>query len=615
VNEETPLSPQRRTRFTVAAAVAVVLCGAAALLARSVANEIRKPVDLSQVSYTTSAECVMCHPRRYETWHRTFHRTMTQRAGGEAVVGDFENATLVYQGVTSRFTHQGDRYFIETLSPAGGLERYEIAMTVGSRRIQQYVTQVGGRHVRLPLAWNIEEKRWIHLNGGFLHPDGSDFNTHRVDWDNNCIFCHNVKAQPRFDEATSSFDPRVAQLGIACEACHGPADLHLRRNRDPIRRYFLYLGGHDPTIHSPEVLPRLRRIQVCGHCHGQRLPNPPQRLAEFLLVGDPYTAGDDLGRFTTPLDQHTRIMGVDFSARFWKDGTPRLTAYEYQGLLLSKEHERTDLTCISCHDMHGGDPRGMIRAEMRGNHGCLQCHEKIGRDVTAHTHHAANGSGSDCYACHMPPTTYGLLAIHPSHRITNPDPARAWRYDMPEACTLCHTNRTATWAARETAHEYGHAVPADLPADPEHQVAESIRALFAGDVVQRAVAANALSQDASYTTDATARLWVAPFLILAMEDRYPAIRHFAHRGLHRLLERAPSTKDRLPALPEFDYLAEPTARAAAIEECWKWWRALDKARLPHPGPEVPLDPTWMPDRSQISRLIARQDQSVVAIGE
>ena len=63
-----------------------------------------------------------------------------------------------------------------------------MAMTVGSRRIQQYVTRIGDRHVRLPLAWNIEEKRWVHLNGAFLHPDGSDFNTHRADWDNNCIF-------------------------------------------------------------------------------------------------------------------------------------------------------------------------------------------------------------------------------------------------------------------------------------------------------------------------------------------------------------------------------------------------------------------------------------------
>jgi len=585
---------------------------------RTIAVEVKTPVELPGASYATSASCVLCHPQRHGTWHRTFHRTMTQRAGPDAVLGDFENASLAYQGVTSRFTREGDRYFIETLSPAGATERYQVAMTVGSRRLQQYVTRIGDRHVRLPLAWNVEEKRWIHLNGAFLHPDGSDFNTHRASWDNNCIFCHNVKAEPRYDEASAAFDARVAELGIACEACHGPADLHVRRNVDPLRRYFLYLGGRDPTIHSPREMPRMRQIQVCGHCHGQRLPNPPQRLAEFLIVGDPYTAGDDLGRFTTPLRAHTEFPGVDLALRFWKDGSPRLTAYEYQDLLLSREHARTDLTCISCHDMHGGDPRGMIQPEMRGNRGCLQCHEKIGRTVRAHTHHEAAGSGSGCYACHMPPTTYGLLAIHPSHRITNPDPARAWRHDMPEACTLCHTNRTAAWAARETRRQYRLAMPEDLPRGRSFGFAESVRTLLGGDVVQRAVAVNALTQEASYTADAAARLWAVPFLLLTMEDRYPAVRHFAYRGLSILCRRAQAAVPGARAaarLAAFDYLADAPARSATLERWWTWWRALDKSRIPHPGAAVPLDSDLMPIRAEVAELTMQQDQKVIAIGE
>jgi predicted CXXCH cytochrome family protein len=612
------LPPIGTTRLAAVLLATLALAAGGATMVRSIAVELKTPVDLPRVPYATSSSCVMCHPRRYQTWHRTFHRTMTQRAGPEAMVGNFENASLTYQGVTSRFTREGDRYFIQTLGPSGAMERYEVALTVGSRRIQQYVTRVGDRHVRLPLAWNIEEKRWIHLNGGFLHPDGSDFNTHRAGWDNNCIFCHNVKAQPRFDDASDTFNAQVAELGIACEACHGPAEQHVKRNTDPLRRYFLYLGGRDPTIHSPKELPRMRQIQVCGHCHGQRLPEPKQRIAEFMIVGDPYTAGDDLGRFTRPIAAHTELPGVDLSQRFWKDGTPRLTAYEYQGLLLSKGHESSDLTCISCHDMHGGDPRGMIQPEMRGNRGCLQCHEAIARDVAGHTHHRATSSGSDCYACHMPPITYGLLAIHPSHRITNPDPARAWRHDMPEACTLCHTDRTASWAAEETARQYGSAAPMDPPADRSFHIAESVRTLLGGDVVQRAVAVNALTREASYATSAAARLWAVPFLLLVMEDRYPAIRHFAYRGLSSLCRRAeavvPGARE-ASRLPAFDYLADTPARSAALQRWWSWWRALDKRRIPHPGPAVPLDHDLMPVRSEVTALTAQQDVDAIAIGE
>ena len=599
---------------------ALALGGGSAAWVGSIAREVKQPVDLPRVSYATSATCVPCHPGRFETWHRTFHRTMTQRANRATVLGDFTGASLTYGGVTSRFGRDGDRHWIETLSPGGTIERHEVVLTVGSRRVQQYVTRVDDRHVRLPLAWNIEEKRWIHLNGGFLDPDGTDFNAHRTTWDTNCIFCHNVKARPRYDPATARFDARVEELGVACEACHGPGELHVRRNANPLRRYLLHLSGDedDPTIHSPADLPPLRRMQVCGHCHGQRLPNPPQRIAEFMTVGDPYTAGEDLARFTTPIDVHSELPGVDLTLRFWKDGTPRLTAHEYQGLLQSRGHEDTELTCISCHDMHGGDPRGMIRPEMRGPLGCVQCHGDIGRNVAAHTKHEATGTGSDCYACHMPPTTYGLLAVHPSHRITSPDPARAWRDDMPEACTLCHVDRTAAWAAREAARQYGHPAPGEPPAGRGFEFAEGVRSLFAGDVVQRTVAVEALTRERSFTEDGAARLWAVPFLLLALEDRYPAIRHVAFRGLVEVCRRAETREPGARAartLPRFDYLADPPARAAALERWWAWWRTLDKSRIPRPPKEVPLDADWIPTGSAIASLRARQDDRPIAIGE
>ena len=218
----------------------------------------------------------------------------------------------------------------------------------------------------------------------------------------------------------------------------------------------------------------------------------------------------------------------------------------------------------------------------------------------------------------MPPTTYGLLAIHPSHRITSPDPARAWRYDMPEACTLCHTDRTVAWAASETARQYGKAAPAGAPNDPAFRCAESVRALFAGDVVQRAVAIHSLTQEPSYTADPAARLWAVPFLLLSLEDRYPAIRHFAFRGLLALCRRAqiavPATRE-ASRLPEFDYLAEAPERAAVIAAWWAWWKALDKSAIARPGPAVPLDQDLMPDRAQVAALTARQNRDVVAIGE
>jgi len=585
----------------------------------STAQEVASPVTLANVPYQGSASCRACHPSHYESWHRTFHRTMTQEATPTSILGDFGGASYTFDGVTSRFTREQDRFFIETLDATGKPHRYPIERTVGSRRIQQYVTREGVRYLRLPLAWNIDERRWFHLNGGFLDPDGTDFNSHRTIWDANCIFCHNVKAQPGYDWSQARFNSRVAELGIACEACHAPGQEHVSRNHNPLRRYFLYYSGRDDlSIVDPQRLTPLHQVQICGHCHGQRLPKPLDRIRQFLAEGDPYTAGEDLSAYTEPIHADSTLAGVDLTARFWKDGTPRLSAYEYQGLLMSPDFQRGGLTCQHCHTMHGGDPKGMIQPVMRGPAACQGCHAEIAAHPAEHSGHRKDGSGSDCYACHMPKITYGLLDVHPTHRIQKPDPSRAWRHDMPEACTLCHTDKTARWAAEALARQQRRPPPADLPTDPAFQVAESLRALEGGDVVQRAVAAMALGDARSATADPIARLWAVPFLLRTLEDPYASVRHFAYRSLKRLLERAatvqPAFANVSERLPAFDPQAPADERQRVVTAWRAWWSQLPKTGL-HPDAAVPLDAALEPIPEILEPIRKHRSEKTVSIGE
>jgi predicted CXXCH cytochrome family protein len=597
------LRPLRRAGLVAAAGVA--LLGATAI--HRVVRELRAPFDRTTAGYVRSESCAGCHPTRHETWDATFHSSMTQLPSPAAVLGDFDDAEYTWSGVTSRFTREGERFFIETLDavdPAGGgRTRYEVSMTVGSRRVQQYVTRIGDRHFRLPLAWSVEEARWFHLAGGFLHPDGAGFHDHTTLWDANCIFCHNVKGNPGFDPAKGTFASRVEEAGIACEACHGPGEEHVARRTDPLRSALIPLaGGSDPTIVSPFDLPADRQVQLCGHCHGQRLPEPRSRIQEFVTRGDPYTAGEDLHAFVTPIGRDTQLEGVDLSLRFWKNGTPRLTAYEYQALLMTPDYQKGGLTCVHCHSMHGGDPRGMIREPMRGSAACADCHADIVAKVAEHSRHRADGSGADCYACHLPRIVYGVLDVHPTHRIARPDPSRAWRFDMPEACTLCHVDKTAEWAAKTFAELW--AKPGVDPPGAFRETAECVRALFAGDVVQRAVAVEALAERAP--------LWAVPLLLAAMEDGYPAVRHFAWRGVRRILAREGAAWDDAPA---FDPLADESVRAAVLGDAWRWWSALDKSALVHPGPAVPLDAAFLPIDSTVDRLRSGRDERLISIGE
>ena len=111
---------------------------------------------------------------------------------------------------------------------------------------------------------------------------------------------------------------------------------------------------------------------------------------------------------TSRCSAKTRSASFSFASRFWQDGSPRLTAYEYQGMTRSKCFRAGKpgqrITCISCHSMHGGDPRGQLTEKMKTNAACTQCHQQFATPVqlVEHTKHPAESTGSLCYNCHMP---------------------------------------------------------------------------------------------------------------------------------------------------------------------------------------------------------------------
>lgn len=509
-----------------------------ALLDHGVRADLTQPRDLHQVAYTGSANCLRCHRDHEQSWRVTYHRTMTQSASEASVKGDFTGKTLDYFGVRARMERSPSGGYVVRYGGQGFPEqRFEVQKTVGSRRYQQYVAQSGSELVRLPIAFDLEAQRWFHMNGAFLttdpDPNGplsrADYERHLTRWNDNCVFCHNVAPSP--GKRMHGFETQVAELGIACEACHGPGEEHARRNQNPLRRFTLHLGdASDPTIVNPARLPHDRAADVCGRCHGQRITDD---VESFLVHGDPFVPGEDLALYSAPLWRDTTLQGQArvFESRFWGDGTPRLTAYEYQGLLQSPCYQRGELTCTSCHGMHEGDPKGQLREFAGKNQMCTGCHQRMApeTDYVAHARHG--DSPPDCVSCHMPAIVYGVLSTHPSHRIETPDPARAERDQRPDACTLCHTDRSRAWAARERDRLFA-TKSAMSPAETPWSEAET--QLFAGDPIQRAIAARALGKAREmFPSRPIAR--ISALLLEVMEhDPYPVVRRFAARSLAAL---------------------------------------------------------------------------------
>ncbi|HEV7475929.1 MAG TPA: hypothetical protein VGN90_17870 [Pyrinomonadaceae bacterium] len=60
---------------------------------------------------------------------------------------------------------------------------------------------------------------------------------------------------------------------------------------------------------------------VCGHCHGQRIPEPTDRIQSILSQGDPFNAGEDLAQFYRPIDRDARSVNwsITEAKRIWPE--------------------------------------------------------------------------------------------------------------------------------------------------------------------------------------------------------------------------------------------------------------------------------------------------------
>ena len=531
-------------------AIALAVISVVVLWAAAADTDAWASIDRRQSRVEGSQSCRRCHPAQHETWHHSFHRTMTQLAEGSAVLAPFRGEHLDVDGfraVMDRSPQGRPRIRIHATDDPSvtPLLDAEVELTVGSHRYQQYVARLDTgagplERWRLPVAWHVAEQRWIHLGGAFLVPDGtpgeaSDLLRFMARWNDNCIFCHNTEPVPGLAE-DGELRSEVGELGIACEACHGPASSHVERHASPMRRLLAAVrSGGDGSIAHPERLDAGRSSEICGRCHGQRIGHD---LEKVLTEGDGFLPGTSLGAVSRPIFRDTRLASdppdaTPFADRFWPDGTPRLSAYEYQGLLLSPCHaDGEGLGCGDCHSMHAADPNKQLRPDYDEARVCTTCHLPSALPgATAEREHGGHPSSVRCGGCHMPRITYGLLEGMITHRIGSPDPgALVGRDEQPDACTQCHVDRSRAWAAAAMPSLGLSTSPAVRAAPHEDWASRVELDLVGGDPVARALAAHALGRpEAVGPMDDRLRA-----LVTALEDEYPVVRWFAVRAARRL---------------------------------------------------------------------------------
>ena len=204
---------------------------------------------------------------------------------------------------------------------------------------------------------------------------------------------------------------------------------------------------------------------------------------------------------------------------------------EYNGLIASGCYQRGEISCVSCHSMHDSDPDDQLAAGMEGDRACLQCHQEMEQDLSRHTHHRAESSGSRCYNCHMPHTSYAPAEgdSQPPHRLAQRGGQARGRAVPTPATNATSINRSAgppIISANGTVATRKWKLPGDEAA------AASIVWLLKGNALERSLAAWTMGWRPAL--EASGDDWQAPYLIHLLDDPYPPVRYIAARSLKRL---------------------------------------------------------------------------------
>src|SRR5262245_14011324 len=423
----------KRLLFIGCAALAfvIVLLGTMLLVRKglpSVGGDARS----ASAGLVDNAACLQCHETQARAWSGSHHAKAMAKATPATVLGDFSGIEFEHKGVVSRFFRKGDRYFVHTEGGDGKPADFEIAYTFGVDPLQQYLIELpGGKLQALGIAWDVAGKRWFQLSpdentppGDWLHWTGRGLNANTM-----CIGCHTTGFEKRYDAAADTFSSRWAEINVSCQSCHGPGAAHVAwaKSKTPADktgpRYGLAVDFARLDPHA--------KVETCAMCHSRR-----SELTGTFDAGRPF------------MDQ---FLPANLRAGFYyADGQQEDEVYAFGSFRQSKMY-RLGVTCTDCHDAHCGK----LKAE--GNAVCTQCHSPTGDrrfptavrlfDDPSHHHHPPSSKGAQCTSCHMPAKTYMGVHARPDHSLLIPRADLSAKLGTPNACTGCHGDKPAAWAA------------------------------------------------------------------------------------------------------------------------------------------------------------------------
>ncbi|HKI97099.1 MAG TPA: multiheme c-type cytochrome [bacterium] len=384
----------------------------------------RRPVNQTspQVSsasdYVGAEACKACHEEIYNGWKATFHAYKFQPASPDVIVGDFQHHNTLKAGGSESRMHRNDKGFVvTTIGPDGQLHDYPVRYVVGSVWKQRYITEFpnGGLFV-LPVQWNVKSQEWVDYFGLKLRKpgDGLFWSDAGREFQYQCMGCHTTNSHVDYDAATQKFNTQWTDLGVTCEACHGPGRQHIAAK----------IQDKASTIINPAKMADPKRAaMICGACHTRGT----SQNGKFAYATS-YKPGGQLN------------FAFDEKPAVYPDGSPKEHHQQYNDWEASG-HATSGVMCWDCHSPHARGKSNRFQLKLPGSMLCTTCHQ------VKHTGYHGLHSVNNCIGCHMPSTVQSATPNDlRSHRMTVVRPeltveAGGDVNEQPNSCNLCHYHK------------------------------------------------------------------------------------------------------------------------------------------------------------------------------
>ena len=231
------------------------------------------------VAYVGSKSCGAsgCHEDINRTYFQTPHGQSMGLANSPTELKRAPKPITVFNQKNNRYyqvyQEGGNLYQSAYEQDKEGRKIYSIAHRIdyvsgGESVGYTYMYRVGPWIFEAPLSYYVHSASW-ELSPGYV---GDDHGFTRV-ITTECLVCHNGQPDPVFNNKGFYRDGqyktppfRFGELGISCEACHGPGALHVKEMQAKKGKV---LGANevDTSIVNPARLSPRLADDICRNCH------------------------------------------------------------------------------------------------------------------------------------------------------------------------------------------------------------------------------------------------------------------------------------------------------------------------------------------------------------